>query len=93
MNKLSNVERVASGVLMQAIASLIVCMHHPLWVSKLEVPFVLIIVQKRDKLVQIMTLYGDMPRLLPVVNGRMIRLVIPLGFSICFRRSYKGLLF
>ena len=39
-------------VLIQAIESPRVFMHHPLRVSKLEVPFVVIIVQPRGKLVQ-----------------------------------------
>ena len=43
------------------------------------------------KLVQTMTFDGDTPRLLPGVNGRMIRLIIPLGFCIFFKRSYKVL--
>ena len=43
-------------VLMQELSSPRFCIHHPLLVSKLEVPFVLIILLPRDKLVQTMTL-------------------------------------
>ena len=81
------------GVLMQSIESPRDCIHHSLWVSKSEVPFVLIIVQPRDKLVQTMTLDRDTHFLLPYLNGRMSRLISLLGFFICFQRSYKGLLF
>ena len=76
-------------VLMQAIASPRFFMHHPLWVSKSEVPFVLIVVQPRDKLGQTMTLYGYMPCLLLGVNGRMSRLISPLGFSFASRGVTK----
>ena len=72
-------------VLMPSIASTRVCMNHPLWVSKSEVPFVLIIFQPRDKLVQTMTLDGDTPHFLPGVNGRVSRLISPLGFKFSSR--------
>ena len=64
-------------------------MNNPLCVSKLEVPFVLIIVQLRDKLVQTITLDRDTSRLLPGINGRMSRLIIPLGFSFASRGVTK----
>ena len=81
------------GLLMQSIVSPSFCMHHPLWVSKLEVTFVLIIVHPKDKLFRTITLDGDTPCLLTGVNVRMIRLISPLLFLVCFQRSYKGLLF
>ena len=77
------------GVLMQSIAYTRVCMHHPLWVSKLEVPLVMIIVQSREKLVQTMTLDGDTSFLLSGVNGRMSRLIRPLGFFIFFQEELQ----
>ena len=76
-------------VLMPAISYPRVCMHHPLWVSKLEIPFVLIIVQPRDKLVQTITLYRETPRLLPGINGIMSRLISPLGFLFSSREFTK----
>ena len=80
-------------VLIQAIASLRIFMHHPMWVSKSDLPFVLIVVQPRDKFVQTMPSDRYTTRLLPGVNGAMSRLIIPLGFSVFLLRSYKGLMF
>ena len=76
-------------VLMQSIASPRVCMHHRLYISKSEVPFILIIMQQMEKLVQIMTLDRDTSHLLPGVNRGMRRLISPLGFSFSSREVTK----
>ena len=80
MQKVSNAERVESRGIDES-NSIYESLHaSSTWVSKSEVPFVLIIVHLRDKLVQTTTLDEDTPRFLPCVNGRMIRLISPLDF-------------